>query len=202
MAKHFVIFGRQGAGKGTQSELIVGRYDVVHLSTGDMLRSAIAQKTAVGMAVKAIIDSGALVDDDLICDLVIERMEADNLLEKGTLFDGFPRTTVQAEALEDLFSEVGIDAAINLEVPVEVVTERMLARGRGDDTPEAIAQRLALYEEQTRPVLDWFEQRSMLITVDGVGTPEEVFDRLCAQIDAKLGIETNGDSVGRSSYGE
>lgn len=199
MARHFVIFGRQGAGKGTQSEQIVQRYGMVHLSTGEMLRAAIDSKSAVGMAAKAIIDAGALVDDDLICDLVAERIEADGLLEEGMLFDGFPRTTVQAESLEDLLEGAQIDAAINLEVPIEIVTERMLARGRADDTSDAIAQRLAIYEEQTRPVLDWFEQRGVLITVDGVGTPKEVFDRLCAQVDALLGDETVNAGVGRTA---
>lgn len=202
MARHFVIFGRQGAGKGTQSELLVERYGMVHLSTGEMLRAAIDSKSAVGMAAKAIIDAGALVDDDLICDLVAERIEADGLLEKGMLFDGFPRTTVQAESLEDLLEGARIDAAINLEVPIPIVTERMLARGRADDTSCAIAQRLSIYEEQTRPVLDWFEERSMLITVDGVGTPEEVFDRLCAQVDARLDAETVKSGVGRAVDGE
>ena len=155
---HLVIFGRQGAGKGTQSLNIAETYGCVHVSTGDMLRAAIAAETEMGKAVKAILDSGALVDDDTMEGLVSERLAQDDIVASGVLLDGFPRTPAQAEALVTILGSRSIDAAINLEVPIEEVTDRMLARGRDDDTPEAIAQRLELYESQTRPLLEWFDQ--------------------------------------------
>jgi adenylate kinase len=101
------------------------------------------------------------------------------------LLDGFPRTVVQAAALERIVGKDGIDAAINLDVPVSVVTERMVSRGRTDDTPEAIARRLSLYDEQTAPLINWFEDRGLLVTVDGLGTEDEVFARLRRAIDSR-----------------
>lgn len=184
---HLVIFGRQGAGKGTQSLNIAETYGCVHVSTGDMLRAAIAAETEMGKAVKAILDSGALVDDDTMEGLVSERLAQDDIVASGVLLDGFPRTPAQAEALVTILGSRSIDAAINLEVPIEEVTDRMLARGRDDDTPEAIAQRLELYESQTRPLLEWFDQHGLLVVVDGLGTEDEVFARVRAALDARTG---------------
>jgi len=184
---HLVIFGRQGAGKGTQSLNIAETYGCVHVSTGDMLRAAIAAETEMGKAVKAILDSGALVDDDTMEGLVSERLAQDDIVASGVLLDGFPRTPAQAEALVTILGSRSIDAAINLEVPIEEVTDRILARGRDDDTPEAIAQRLELYESQTRPLLEWFDQHGLLVVVDGLGTEDEVFARVRAALDARTG---------------
>lgn len=184
---HLVIFGRQGAGKGTQSLNIAETFGCVHVSTGDMLRAAIAAETEMGKAVKAILDSGALVDDDTMEGLVSERLAQDDIVASGVLLDGFPRTPAQAEALVTILGSRSIDAAINLEVPIEEVTDRMLARGRDDDTPEAIAQRLDLYESQTRPLLEWFDQHGLLVVVDGLGTEDEVFARVRAALDARTG---------------
>ena len=184
---HLVIFGRQGAGKGTQSLNIAETYGCVHVSTGDMLRAAIAAETEMGKAVKAILDSGALVDDDTMEGLVSERLAQDDIVASGVLLDGFPRTPAQAEALVTILGSRSIDAAINLEVPIEEVTDRMLARGRDDDTHEAIAQRLELYESQTRPLLEWFDQHGLLVVVDGLGTEDEVFARVRAALDARTG---------------
>jgi adenylate kinase len=178
MALHLVIFGRQGAGKGTQSQRIVDEFGVAHVSTGDMLRAAIAAKTEMGLAAKAIMDTGGLVDDETMVGIVRERLSADDVLEHGVLLDGFPRTPTQADELVVILGERPIDAAINLEVPIAEVTARMLDRGRDDDTPEAIATRLELYENQTRPLLAWFDERQLLITVDGLGTESEVFGRV------------------------
>ena len=179
---HLVIFGRQGAGKGTQSANIAETFGCVHVSTGDMLRAAIAAETEMGQAVKAILDRGDLVDDDTMEGLVRERLAQPDIIEHGVLLDGFPRTPTQAEALVAILGERSIDAAINLEVPIEEVTARMLARGRADDTPEAIAQRLELYESQTRPLLEWFDEHGLLIVIDGLGTEPEVFDRVRAAL--------------------
>jgi len=186
MPLHLVIFGRQGAGKGTQSQRLVDAYGVVHVSTGDMLRAAIAAETELGLAAQAIIEAGGLVDDDTMIGIVTERLNEADILENGALLDGFPRTTAQAEELVRILGERSIDAAINLEVSVEEVTARMLARGREDDTVEAIGRRLGLYESETRPVLDWFSERDLLIEVDGLGAEDEVFGRVQTALDTKV----------------
>ena len=180
-----VILGRQGSGKGTQSERLTERFGCVHLSTGDALRAAVAAGTELGRQAKAIMDSGALVSDDIMNGIVRDRLALDDVAEAGVLLDGYPRTADQADALEAILDGLGhrLDVAINVDVPIDVVTARMLDRGRSDDTLEAIKRRLELYEEQTAPLLDWFEARGLLATVDGVGTPEEVFDRVVAAVE-------------------
>ncbi len=196
---HLVIFGRQGAGKGTQSAHIVDAFGCVHVSTGDMLRAAIADETELGLAAKAIMDAGGLVDDDTMIGIVSERLSADDIVANGVLLDGFPRTPAQAEELVAILGDRSIDAAINLEVPIEEVTERMLARGRDDDTPESIAKRLELYESQTRPLLDWFDERGLLMTVDGLGNEDDVFGRVRSALDALNGTDPQ---VGSGGCGE
>lgn len=198
MAQNLVIFGRQGAGKGTQSQRVVDTFGVVHVSTGDMLRAAIAAETELGLAAQKIMDAGGLVDDQTMIGIVNERLNAQDIIDNGVLLDGFPRTTAQAEELVRILGERSIGAAINLEVSVEEVTERMLARGRDDDTTEAIAKRLNLYESETRPVLDWFEERGLLVVVDGLGAEDEVFARVRAALetaipDIEVGTGDNGE---------
>jgi len=195
MAHHLVIFGRQGAGKGTQSERIVDAFGVVHVSTGDMLRAAIAAESELGLAVKQILDSGGLVDDATMYALVNERLNQSDIVEHGVLLDGFPRNPAQAEELAGILGDRTIDAAINLDVPIEEVTSRMLARGRGDDTPEAIKQRLDLYESQTQPLLEWFDQRDLLTVVDGLGAEDDVFERVQAALAAR-GVGLADSEVG------
>ena len=179
-----VILGRQGSGKGTQAVRIADTFGCIHVSTGDMLRAAVSTGTELGQKAEAVMNSGGLVGDDIMNGIVAERLAADDITANGVLLDGFPRTADQADALERICAEQGvaIDMAINLDVPVEVVTERMIARQREDDTPEAIQRRLSLYEEQTAPLLDWFGARDLLVTVDGVGSEEEVFARLAAAV--------------------
>jgi adenylate kinase len=184
-ALHLVILGRQGSGKGTQCLRLVDHYGTLHVSTGDMLRAAVADRTELGKKAEAIMNAGGLVSDDVMNGIVAERLARPDIKKHGVLLDGFPRTVVQAEALERIVGTRGIDAAINLDVPVTVVTERMLARGRTDDTPEAIARRLSLYDEQTAPLIEWFDDRRVLVTVDGLGSEDEVFARLRAAIDAR-----------------
>ncbi|MBT6445547.1 MAG: adenylate kinase [Acidimicrobiaceae bacterium] len=184
MALHLAIFGRQGAGKGTQSQRIVDAYGVVHISTGDMLRAAIADETELGLAAQSIMDAGGLVDDETMIGIVGERLAQPDIVERGVLLDGFPRTPTQADELVRILGERSIDAAINLEVSIDEVTARMLERGRDDDTPEAIAKRLGLYESQTRPLLDWFDERGLLLEVDGLGVEDEVFGRVQSALDA------------------
>ncbi len=167
-----VILGRQGSGKGTQCARLVAHYGTVHVSTGDMLRAAIAEGTALGKKADAVMKAGNLVSDEIINGIVRERLAKPDIQAGGVLLDGFPRTPPQA----------GLDAAINLEVPVSVVKERMLLRGRADDTPEAIERRLSLYERETAPLIEWFAARDLLVEVDGLGTEDQVFARLVAAI--------------------
>ncbi|MCE2525099.1 MAG: adenylate kinase [Acidimicrobiia bacterium] len=177
------VLGRQGAGKGTQCAMLAERFDtVVHVSTGDMLRDAAALDTPLGRRAGAIMAAGELVPDDVMCDVVAERLAALEDSGATVLLDGFPRTPAQAEALAGMTASGGLRGAVLLEVCVAEVSERMLARGRGDDTAAGIARRLELYEAQTAPLVEWFADRGLLQTVDGTGEPAEVFDRLAAAI--------------------
>ena len=193
-AVRLVILGRQGSGKGTQAERLVANYGPVHVSTGNMLRAAVAAGTELGLQAKALMEVGDLVGDDLINEIVAERLAADDVVEHGFLLDGYPRTPDQAAALEGFLTEVGapLDAAVNLDVPVEEVTARMVARGRADDTEDAIRRRLDLYESETEPLLAWFAQRGLLDVVDGLADEETVFRRLTSVIDSRLSV---GDAV-------
>ncbi len=181
-----VIFGRQGAGKGTQCIELVARYGVVHISTGDILRAERAAQTELGQAAERIMQSGGLVGDDIMIPMVRNRIAEADVLEGGFVLDGFPRTTDQAEGLMDALGEQSLHGVINLDVALDEVTARMKARAREDDTDEAIAQRLELYEKETRPVLEWFDRQGLLITVDGLGTEAEVSKRLFDAVDNAL----------------
>lgn len=175
-----VILGRQGSGKGTQSLRLAERYGCVHLSTGDVLRAAVEEGTELGQQAAGIMNAGGLVGN--------ERVAKPDIVSGGVLLDGFPRTADQANGLEAMLADLGqeLTIAINLDVPVEEVTMRMMARGRDDDTEEAIARRLSLYEEQTAPLLDWFAERGLLATVDGLGEEDQVFARLTEVIDGRM----------------
>ena len=135
-----VILGRQGSGKGTQCLRLSELYRTIHISTGDMLRAAVETQTELGKKAKIIMDAGDLVPDEIINGIVAERIEMNDVLESGFILDGYPRTSAQAEALEGelLSSGLSLDLAINLEVPVDEVTQRMLDRSRADDTEESI----------------------------------------------------------------
>jgi adenylate kinase len=178
-----VILGRQGSGKGTQSARLVAHYGLIHVSTGDMLRAAVREGSDVGRRAKAVMDAGDLVSDEIMNAVVAERLTKPDIQRHGVLLDGFPRTPAQADVLEQIVGPGGLDGAINLDVAVDVVRARMLGRGRPDDTPEAIERRLALYERETAPLLDWFEERGLLVVIDGVGPEEDVFHRIVEAID-------------------
>jgi len=180
-----VILGRQGSGKGTQSLRIAEAYGCVHISTGDVLRAAVAADTELGRQASEIMEAGGLVGDDVMNGIVAERLAQADVVAAGVLLDGFPRTADQADALEAILTGLHhrLTIAMNIDVAVEEVTRRMMARGRSDDTAEAISRRLALYEEQTAPLLDWFAERDLLTTVDGLGSEAEVFGRVKAAID-------------------
>ncbi len=192
-AVRLVILGRQGSGKGTQAARLVEAYGPVHISTGDMLRAAVAAGTELGLQAKALMDAGDLVGDDLINSIVAERLVQDDVVERGFLLDGYPRTPDQATALEGFLAEAGtpLDAAVNLDVPVDEVTARMMDRGRADDTEEGIRRRLDLYESETAPLLAWFAEHDLLDVVDGLSDEETVFSRLTSVIDGRLRV---GDS--------
>ena len=189
-AVHLVILGRQGSGKGTQAARLVEAYSPVHVSTGDMLRATVAAGTELGRRAGALMDAGDLVGDDLINGIVAERLAQPDVAEHGFLLDGYPRTPDQAAAMEGFLAEAGttLDGAVNLDVPVDEVTARMLARGRADDTEEAIRRRLDLYESETAPLLAWFADRGLLDVVDGIGDEDVVFGRLSTVIDARLSL--------------
>ena len=189
-AVHLVILGRQGSGKGTQAARLVEAYRPIHVSTGDMLRAAVAAGTELGLQARALMDVGDLVGDDLINGIVSERLAQPDVAENGFLLDGYPRTPDQAAAMEVFLAEAGtpLDAAVNLDVPVDDVTARMVARGRADDTEEAIRRRLALYESETAPLLAWFADRGLLDVVDGLGDVDVVFGRLADVIDGRMSV--------------
>jgi adenylate kinase len=178
-----VVFGRQGAGKGTQCEVLASHYGAPHISTGDMLREAAAAGTPIGLEAKRFMDDGQLLPDEVMFGVIEERFAQDDIVANGFLLDGFPRTLGQAEALVAL---TPIDVAVNLDVAEDVVMERMLGRGRADDTPEVIRTRLDAYLAETVPVIDWFDAKGMLVTVDGLGEPDEITARLVAAIDARM----------------
>lgn len=184
-----VILGRQGSGKGTQSARLVEALGCVHVSTGDMLRVAVAAGTDLGRQAQAVMDAGGLVGDDIMNGIVAERLAGSDVAERGVLLDGFPRTADQADALERILCGLGtrLSVAVNLDVPLEEVTARMMARGRFDDTEEAIGRRLALYEEQTAPLLEWFATHDLLVTIDGLGSEDQVFERILDAIRARTG---------------
>lgn len=212
-----IIFGRQGAGKGTQCQMLGAHFGVPHISTGDMLRAAVRQDSPLGRAVKAVLDSGGLVDDEMMVSLVQGRIGQDDARTAGYVLDGFPRTVGQARSLDEMTVSRPINVVIDLEVGRDVVLARLSARRtcgqcganyvatgaeaepwtcaqcggtvgqRADDTPEAIGRRLDLYDSQTAPLIDYYRAGSRLVVVDGVGTPEEVFGRLCRAVEGALG---------------
>jgi adenylate kinase len=149
-----------------------------------MLRAAVAAGTELGQQAEAIMNSGGLVSDEIMNGIVAERLAEADIIEHGVLLDGFPRTTNQADKLESIFAEQGVEltAALNIDVPLEEVTARMMTRGREDDTEEGIARRLSLYEEQTAPLLQWFADHNKLIVVDGLGEEDDVFSRVAGAL--------------------
>jgi adenylate kinase len=180
---NILLLGPQGAGKGTQGKLIAAEYGIPHVATGDMLRVAMASGTELGRQVKPIYDSGRLVPDDLMIALIRERLGEEDARE-GFVLDGFPRTMAQAEALEEMLREIGrdLDVVFEFQVPDEVGRERMLKRaaeeGRTDDTPEAIDERLRLFHEETKPLIEYYRTRGNLVGIHGDRPVKEVFSEI------------------------
>jgi adenylate kinase len=183
-----VFIGPPGAGKGTQAERLVRTYHMAHLSTGDMLRAARDAKTEVGQKAEKYMSSGALVPDEIIVAIIAERLKSPDC-EKGYLLDGFPRTIAQAEALDRMLTEkeTPLGVVLELQVPEEELFRRLAGRGRADDNPAVIRQRLVAYRQQTEPLLDYYRRRGLLQSIDGLGTVDEIFDRAKAVLEESQG---------------
>jgi len=185
---NIALFGPPGSGKGTQSELLLEKYKLEHISTGDILRDQIARQTDLGLQAKQLIDKGQLVPDDLIVQLLEARM-TEKADAKGFLFDGFPRNNAQASILENLLSKLNtsLTCMISLEVDQAELMRRLLERaklqGRSDDTEEVILARFKEYESKTLPVIDFYKNKGIYIPVKGVGTIKETFERIENVID-------------------
>lgn len=211
-----VLLGRQGSGKGTQCTRLSRHFVVPHISTGDILRAAVREGTELGRQAKDIIDAGGLVSDDIMIGIIDERLQREDAMARGYILDGFPRTVSQAQSLDSITTDRPLNVAIDLDVPRELVLDRLSLRRvcrdcganyqstgkadpnpwlcdscggdvvqRDDDTPEAINRRLDLYESQTQPLIDYYGGSSRLATVNGVGSPDAVFDRLVAVIEKR-----------------
>lgn len=180
-----IIFGPPGAGKGTQANLISEEFNIPHLSTGEIFRSAIENETPLGKEVKSILDAGDLVPDEKVVALVEEELK-DDKYDDGYILDGFPRTIPQAEAFDNLLEKKGksLDAFLQLEVPEEELINRILSRGEGrsDDTPEKIKNRLGVYKEETQPVVNHYKEQGVVKEIDGVGSIEEIFNRIKTEL--------------------
>lgn len=185
---NLVLFGPPGAGKGTQSELLIDKYNLVHLSTGDILRGEIASGTALGIEAKSLMNKGHLVPDSVVIGMIKSKLE-NNPDVKGFIFDGFPRTTAQAQALDTLLGELNtaISGMLSLQVDYEELTKRLLLRGkdsnRADDQDENIIRnRIHEYNNKTLPLKKFYAAQNKLQEIEGIGTIEEINQKLCSAI--------------------
>jgi adenylate kinase len=184
-----LIVGPPGAGKGTQATRLAAHYGIPAISTGDIFRSNIANRTPLGVKVDEIVKSGGYVPDELTNDLVRNRL-AEPDCEPGFLLDGYPRTQAQVDELDDMLGahQHELDHVVELVVDDEVVVQRLIERaekeGRPDDTPETIRKRQAIYVAETAPLVDFYDQRGLLVRVDGLGSVDEVADRIVTALDA------------------
>jgi len=209
-----VLLGKQGAGKGTQAERLAEHYGIVHLSTGELFRAAARAGTAFGLEAKRYMDEGELLPDEIVVGVIEERFADNGHLRHGFVLDGFPRTGPQAHELNRVLDGHPLDVAIELDVPTEIVLDRLAGRRacvdcganyhvnmppsqpwvcdncggkvvqRDDDTEEAVLRRIEIYESETLPVRDVYAEQGLLVTVDGVGDGDTVFERLTAAVDA------------------
>ncbi|MFM2135983.1 MAG: hypothetical protein RL021_1383 [Bacteroidota bacterium] len=189
---NIVLFGPPGAGKGTQSEKLIERFNLVHLSTGDILRSEVASRTPLGLEAKKLMDQGLLVPDEVVIGMIESKLDA-NLGAKGFIFDGFPRTEAQARALDQLLSRKGtsITVMLALEVADEELMTRLLKRGkesgRADDQDESIIhKRISEYVSKTAPVRDYYKAQEKYTGVNGIGSIDSIFNELCGAVEASM----------------
>jgi adenylate kinase len=188
---NLILFGPPGSGKGTQSEKLIATYGLKHLSTGDLLRNEIAAKTPLGLEAKSIMDKGQLVPDEVVIGMISSALDA-NPTVKGFLFDGFPRTSAQAEALDNLLAlkEAEINVMLALDVSEEELVKRLLKRGetsgRSDDTNESVIRaRITEYHNKTTAVADYYKKFDKVVMVKGEGTVDDIFTALCTEIDKR-----------------
>ena len=188
--KNIVIFGAPGSGKGTQSDLLIKKYGFEHISTGDVLRSEIKNGTELGKTAKSFIDKGQLIPDELMIDILASVYDSFGQDHKGVIFAGFPRTIPQAAALKKMLAERGhsVAAMIELYAPEDILMARLLNRGkeqgRSDDNEETINKRLAVYNTQTAPLIDWYKAEGLHHYVQSYGVLEEIFADVCKVIDS------------------
>ena len=185
---NIVIFGAPGSGKGTQSERIVEKYGINHISTGDVLRAEIKNGTELGKTAKGYIDQGQLIPDELMIDILASVFDSFKD-SKGVIFDGFPRTIAQAEALKKMLAErgQGVSVMLDLEVPEDELMVRLIKRGkdsgRADDNEETIKKRLHVYHSQTSPLIDWYKNEKKYQHINGLGTMDGIFADICEAVD-------------------
>ena len=187
--KNIVIFGAPGSGKGTQSDLMIEHYGLGHISTGDVLREEIKKGTELGKTAQSYIDKGNLIPDDLMISILAGVYDSFDRGHKGVIFDGFPRTIPQAEALKKMLEERGdkVAAMIELDVPEDELMKRLILRGqqsgRADDNEETIKKRLVVYHSQTQPLIEWYKKEGLHHHIDGLGTLERIFADIQKVID-------------------
>ncbi len=187
---NIVIFGAPGSGKGTQSDKLIEHYNLFHISTGDVLRDNIKRGTELGKTAKGYIDQGQLVPDELIIDILAQVLDENkDQATEGVIFDGFPRTIPQAEALEQLLADRGtqVDAVVGLEVPEEELIRRILLRGqlsgRSDDNEETARKRLETYHNQTSPLKAYYQEQGKYRAIDGLGSIDGIFELIKEALD-------------------
>ena len=221
-----VVLGKQGAGKGTQCVRLSHHYVIPHISTGDMLRAAVKSHTSLGLEARRFMDSGELIPDEIVLQMVGERLDQDDTRTRGFVLDGFPRTVAQGQGLDELLAPAELDLAIDIEVPTELVLTRLASRRicedcgtiystalppsvdwicdicggevvlREDDTEDAIRRRLDLYESETAPLIQWYKELDKLVQISGVGGPDEVFDRMVVEIESRRRAGGFGPPIG------
>ena len=187
--KNIVIFGAPGSGKGTQSDKLIEKYGLEHISTGDVLRSEIKRGTDLGKTAQGFIDQGQLIPDDLMVSILASVYDSFGRAHKGVIFDGFPRTIPQAEALKQMLAERGdkVAAMLELDVPEDELMKRLIKRGkdsgRADDNEETIKKRLVVYHSQTQPLIEWYKNEGLHYHIDGLGSLDRIFSDIQKVID-------------------
>lgn len=187
--KNIVIFGAPGSGKGTQSDLMIEKYGLGHISTGDVLRAEIKNATELGKTAAGFIDKGQLIPDNLMIDILAKVYDGFGKSHEGVIFDGFPRTIPQAEALKQMLTERGhsVAAMIELDVPEDELMKRLIKRGqdsgRSDDNEDTIKKRLNVYHSQTAPLIEWYKAEGIHHHIDGLGNLDRIFGDICKVID-------------------
>lgn len=188
--KNIVIFGAPGSGKGTQSDKMIAKYGFKHISTGDVLRNEIKNGTELGKTAKGYIDNGQLIPDDLMVNILASVYDSFGKEHEGVIFDGFPRTIPQAEALKKMLAERGhkVAAMIELDVPEDELMKRLILRGkqsgRSDDNEDTIKKRLTVYHNQTAPLIDWYEKEGIHHHINGLGDLDRIFADICKVINS------------------